>query len=245
MIELSEVSKSYASEGGGVEALSRVSFSVDAKRFVSIIGPSGCGKTTLLKIIGNLLEPTSGRVTVDGLSAKEARLKGMFSFVFQNPVLLPWRRIVDNVRLPCEIGHKGSREPVELLLMLGLEGFESKYPQELSGGMQQRAALARALTFDPAVLLMDEPFGALDEFTRNELNLQLQRIWSEIDVTVFFITQSIAEAVFLSDQVIVLTARPAAVEDIVAVPFDRPRRPEVRETREFQEIVKCLRLKLE
>ncbi len=134
---------------------------------------------------------------------------------------------------------------MELLRMLGLEGFETKYPHELSGGMQQRVALARALTFDPAVLLMDEPFGALDEFTRNELNLQLLKIWSEIDVTVFFITHSIAEAVFLSDTVIVLSQRPATVEDIVTVSFERPRKSEIKETTEFQEIVKCLRLKLE
>jgi NitT/TauT family transport system ATP-binding protein len=245
MVELDDIRKSYSSRGGGVEALSSISFSVEAGRFVSIIGPSGCGKTTLLKIIGNLVEPTSGRVSIDGLSAREARLKGMFSFAFQNPVLLPWRRVVDNVHLPLEIVHEGSREPVELLRMVGLGGFESRYPSELSGGMQQRVALARALTFDPAVLLMDEPFGALDEFTRNDLNLQLLKIWSEINVTVFFITHSIAEAVFLSDQVIVLTARPATVEDVVAIPFDRPRRPEIREKSEFQEIVKCLRLKLE
>ena len=134
---------------------------------------------------------------------------------------------------------------MKLLRMLGLEGFETKYPHELSGGMQQRAALARALTFDPDVLLMDEPFGALDEFTRNELNLQLLKIWSEIDVTVFFITHSIAEAVFLSDTVIVLSQRPATVEDIVTVSFERPRTSDIKETPEFQEIVKCLRLKLE
>ena len=245
MIELDDVSKSYSSKGGAVEALSNLSFSIPAGQFVSIIGPSGCGKTTLLKIIGSLIEPTSGQVSINGLGARQARLKGMFSFAFQNPVLLPWRRIIDNVHLPLEIMHQGSREPMELLRMLGLEGFETKYPHELSGGMQQRVALARALTFDPAVLLMDEPFGALDEFTRNELNLQLLKIWSEIDVTVFFITHSIAEAVFLSDTVIVLSQRPATVEDIVTVSFERPRKSEIKETTEFQEIVKCLRLKLE
>lgn len=245
MIELSEIYQSYASKNGGVEALSNVSLSVSEGQFISIIGPSGCGKTTLLKIIGNLIKPTQGSVFINGLSAKQARLQGMFSFAFQNPVLLPWRRVIDNVRLPLEIIQHGSREPTELLNMVGLEGFEMKYPHELSGGMQQRVALARALTFDPRVLLMDEPFGALDEFTRNELNLQLLRIWGEIKVTVLFITHSIAEAVFLSDEVVVLTERPATVEDIVTVPFDRPRRSEVKETAEFQEIVKCLRSKLE
>jgi NitT/TauT family transport system ATP-binding protein len=246
MIELCEVSQLYKSKNGGVKALSDISFSVSDGQFVSIIGPSGCGKTTLLKIVGNLIEPTSGRIFVNGLSAREARLKGMFSFAFQNPVLLPWRRIIDNVRLPLEIiRQKGSRDPKELLRMLGLEGFESNYPSELSGGMQQRVALARALTFDPVVLLMDEPFGALDEFTRNELNLQLLKIWSEIKVTVLFITHSIAEAVFLSDKVIVLSERPATVKDTVTVPFERPRQSNVKETAEFQEMVKCLRLKLE
>jgi len=245
MIELREVSKSYASKSGGIEALSNVSFSIPDGQFVSIIGPSGCGKTTLLKIIGNLIELTKGNVSINGLSARQARLKGMFSFVFQNPVLLPWRRIIDNVRLPIEITHQGSREPRELLQMVGLEGFEMKYPHELSGGMQQRAALARALTFDSVVLLMDEPFGALDEITRNELNLQLLRIWTRIDVTVFFITHSITEALFLSDTVVVLTERPAVVKDVVTVPFNRPRKVETKETVEFQEMVKCLRLKLE
>lgn len=245
MIELCEISQFYKSKNGGVGALSNVSFSISTGQFVSIIGPSGCGKTTLLKVIGNLVEPTKGSVSVNGLTARQARLKGMFSFAFQNPVLLPWRRVIDNVRLPLEITHQGSRDPIELLHMLGLEGFENKYPNELSGGMQQRVALARALTFDPVVLLMDEPFGALDEFTRNDLNLQLLKIWKEIKVTILFITHSIAEAVFLSDKVIVLTERPASVEDIVTVPFERPRKPEIKETTKFQEMVKCLRLKLE
>jgi NitT/TauT family transport system ATP-binding protein len=245
MVELANVHKTFGDGSDAVEALRGVTFSVADREFVSLLGPSGSGKTTLIKIIGSLLAPSSGYVTVDGMSPEKARLRGMFSFVFQKPVLLPWRRIVDNVRLPLEILHAQSRRPDDLLRLVGLEGFEAKYPHELSGGMQQRAAIARALTFDPGVLLMDEPFGALDEFTRHALNLQLMEICRTTKVTVLFITHSIAEAVFLSDRVIVFTTRPARVDDIVTIPFARPRPPDLRETPQFQEIVRWLRQKLE
>lgn len=245
MIEVKKVSKIFNTVNGSTHALSNVSFAVENGEFISIIGPSGCGKTTLMKIIGNLIEPSEGSISIDGITPKEARLKGMFSFVFQNPVLLPWRRVIDNVHLPLEIVHQKARDPSQLLNIVGLAGFELKYPNELSGGMQQRVALARALTFDPKILLMDEPFGALDEFTRNELNMQLLKIWKETKVTIFFITHSIAEALFLADKVIVLSARPAYVEEILTVPFPRPRNPDIKESSEFQDIVKWLRLKLE
>ena len=245
MIDVKALSKTYSTNNGEVSALSDISFSISKGEFVSVIGPSGCGKSTLLRIIGDLIEPSSGNVTINGHSTKEAREGGLFSFVFQNPVLLPWRTILENVHLPLETVHQATRDPLELLNMVGLADFGSKYPNELSGGMQQRAALARSLTFDPSVLLMDEPFGALDEFTRNELNDQLIKIWAEIKVSVLFVTHSISEAVYLSDRVIVLTKRPAQIGEIVEIPFKRPRTRNIKETNEFQEKVKWLRKKLE
>ncbi|MGD1100745.1 MAG: ABC transporter ATP-binding protein [Terriglobia bacterium] len=245
ILEIRELNKVYHSGRDSVPAIGSVSFSVGRGEFVAIIGPSGCGKSTLLKIIGDLLEPSAGFVSVDGLSAHQARLKGRFSFVFQNPVLLPWRRIIDNVRLPLEVLGRHSREPEQLLQMVGLAGFEKRYPQELSGGMQHRAALARALTFDPQLLLLDEPFGALDEFTRDALNQQLLQIWQETGVTILFVTHGIGEALFLADRVIVLSGRPATVREAFKVPFPRPRPDALKETEYFQEVVKSLREKLE
>lgn len=241
MIEVSGLRKQYLSTDGDILAIEDVSFSVEKGEFVSIIGPSGSGKSTLIKIIGNIIEPTEGRISVNGLSPEQARKKGMFSFVFQNPVMLPWRRVIENVRLPQQVLNQSTRDPAALLKMVGLEGFEHKYPGELSGGMQQRVALARALTFDPDVLLMDEPFGAVDELTRNELNLELLRIWDEIDVAVLFVTHSIAEAVYLSDRVIVLTRRPARIAVEMKIPYQRPRQDWMKDEPKFQEIVKCLR----
>lgn len=241
MIEVNNVGKTYHTGSEEVHSLEQVSFSAEQGEFVSIIGPSGCGKSTLLKIMGDIIEPTKGLVTVDGLPSREARLKGMFSYVFQNPVLLPWRRVIDNVRLPLEVLHRNGRDPSDLLQLVGLAGFENRYPKELSGGMQHRAALARALTFDPQILLMDEPFGAVDEITRDTLNIELLRIWQEIRVTIFFITHSISEAVFLSDRVLLLAGRPAHVKQIAEIPFKRPRNNSLKDSMEFQEIVRCLR----
>ncbi len=240
MIEAKNLSKSYAVDGGMTHALDDISFSVPAGQFVSLIGPSGCGKSTLLKVIGDIIEPSDGAVFVDGITAREARLKGMFSFVFQNPILLPWRRVIENVRLPLEILHREARDPSALLKLVGLAGCENLYPKELSGGMQQRVALARALTFDPKVLLMDEPFAAVDEFTRNGLNSELINIWQEINVTIFFVTHSIIEAVFQADQVIVLSSRPAKIKSITNIPFSRPRDNSLKDSEEFQAIVKSL-----
>jgi len=244
MIEIRDVSKIYRSARGEIHTIDGISFSAKPGEFVSIIGPSGCGKSTLLKIIGDIIEPSGGSVMVDGLTSREARLKGMFSYVFQNPVLLPWRRVVDNVRLPLEILPAHSRDPVELLQMVGLSGFENRYPSELSGGMQHRAALARALTFDPRILLMDEPFGAVDEITRDNLNVELLRIWREIKVTIFFVTHSINEAVFLSDRVLLLGGRPAGIKQFAEISFKRPRQNSLKNTHEFQEVVRCLREEL-
>lgn len=245
MIELNNISKTFFSSKDKVEALGDISFKVGEGEFVSIIGPSGCGKTTILNIIGNLQEPTTGEISVNGLTPNEARIQQLFSFVFQNPVLLPWRTILDNVRLPLEIVKTGAREPKNLIELVNLKGFEYKFPGELSGGMKQRVALARALTFDPKILLMDEPFGALDEFTRNELNEQLIKIWEAVGVTVLLVTHSIAEAVYLSDRVLVLSNRPSVVEEDLKVQFGRPRNRGLKEIPEFQEKVKWLRRKLE
>jgi|SRR5438874_9947224 len=245
MVDVVNVSKSYSSSNGAVPALDGISFSAEKGEFVSIIGPSGCGKSTLIKIIGDLVQPSQGTVRVAGHTSRDARQQGMFSFVFQNPVLLPWRRVIDNVRLPLEILGRHSRDPAHLLEMVGLTGFETRYPKELSGGMQQRAALARALTFDPQVLLMDEPFGAVDELTRDSLNSQLLEIWQKIRVTVLLITHSVSEAVFLSDRVIVLSRRPGTIREILEVPFTRTREKSLKETPSFQEVVKFLRERLE
>ncbi|MFA6571923.1 MAG: ABC transporter ATP-binding protein [Bacteroidota bacterium] len=242
---MNNISKIFNSSKSKIKALKDISLIVKDGEFVSLIGPSGCGKTTLLKIIGSLEEPSNGTISVNGLSPFEARVKQMFSFVFQNPVLLLWRTVLENVSLPLEIVKNGTRKPGDLIELVNLNGFENKYPNELSGGMKQRVALARALTFDPKVLLMDEPFGALDEFTRNELNDQLLKIWKSINVTVLFVTHSISEAVYLSDRVIVLSKRPSKVEEDLIIPFERPRSHDLKETNEFQDIVKCLREKLE
>jgi NitT/TauT family transport system ATP-binding protein len=245
ILEVRDLSKVYNANQDPLPAIDRISFTASRGEFISIIGPSGSGKSTLLKIVGDLLDPSSGSVAVDGRSAHEARLQGMFSYVFQNPVLLPWRCVIDNVRLPLEILGRHSREPDQLLQMVGLAGFERRYPRELSGGMQHRVALARALTFDPRLLLMDEPFSALDEFTREALNAQLLQIWQSTGVTVLFVTHSIAEALFLSDRVIVLSARPASVKQVLVVPFHRPRSKSLKESEEFQEVVRSLREELE
>jgi NitT/TauT family transport system ATP-binding protein len=249
-IEVKNLCQIYDSANGKVQALEDLSLSIVKGEFVSIIGPSGCGKSTLIRIIGDLLEPTSGTITVAGMTPKEARLKRMFSYVFQNPVLLNWRSVIDNVALPLEIKTDNAplnnvRDPHELLRLVGLEEFALMYPQELSGGMQHRAALARALTFEPQVLFMDEPFAAADELTRNALNLELLRIWQKVGVTVLYVTHSLSEALFLSNRVFVLSARPAKVKDVLSVPFPYPREEDLKETAQFQEMVKWLRRRLE
>jgi NitT/TauT family transport system ATP-binding protein len=239
-----DVGMVYRSGRQNIVAVEGMSFSVRRGEFVSVIGPSGSGKTTLLKIVGDLLTPTSGRVGIGNMTAQEARREGKFSYVFQNPVLLPWRRILENVQLPTEIARRQSRDPRELLAKVGLSGTERLYPFELSGGMKQRVQLARALTFDPEILLMDEPFGALDELTRNTINQMLIRIWAEIGVSVLFVTHSISEALFLSDRILVLSGRPSRVQHIEVVPFPRPRNEALKETAEFQDLTRCLRQKL-
>jgi len=225
-IALDGVAKTYDTRfGSQVQAVETVSFGIDRGEFVSIVGPSGCGKTTLLKMIGGLLEPSAGAITYDGLES--GRKKPQLGIVFQDAVLLPWRTVLQNVCLPVEVMRRNQQQGEALarqfIELVGLKGFEDKYPNELSGGMQQRASIARALVTEPAILLMDEPFGALDALTREYMAQELQRIWSSAAKTVLFITHSISEAVFLSDRVIVMTARPSRVAEIVPIDLPRPR----------------------
>ncbi|MBO0702201.1 MAG: ABC transporter ATP-binding protein [Candidatus Dormibacteraeota bacterium] len=224
-IAIDGVGKRYTSRRGDVDAVASVTCRIGSGEFVAIIGPSGCGKSTLLKMVAGLEEPTGGTITVEGGTPDEARRRRSFGVVFQDPVLLPWRTLEDNVALPLEIvGRSGrSASPRDLIQLVGLAGFEGKRPDELSGGMKQRAAIARALVLNPSILLLDEPFGALDEYTRHQLNLELLRIWSQSGTTAMLITHSIQEAILLADRVLVLTPRPARVATEVEITLPRPR----------------------
>ncbi len=245
VVELRGVSKTFASRAGATEALQDVSLSIEPGEFVAIIGPSGCGKSTLLRLVGDLVEPSSGTVQVNGKSPRQARLGREYGIVFQTPVLYEWRAVVDNVRLPLEIVGRSRAErderPRALLRLVGLETFRDHYPWQLSGGMQQRVAIARALVLNPSILLMDEPFGALDEMTRERLNLELLSVWSETSATVLFVTHSIAEAVFLSTRVVVMSPRPGRIERIVEVDLPRPRADKTRALPRFFELVTTVR----
>jgi len=239
------VSLTFQTADGEVRALSGVDLDVAKGDFVSFIGPSGCGKTTLLRVIADLERPTAGAILVNGVPAEKARLGRHYGYVFQAPALYPWRTIERNVALPLEImGYDGAdrRDRVERYLKLvNLSGFERKFPWQLSGGMQQRASIARALSFDPALLLMDEPFGALDEIVRDHLNEQLLRLWDQTKKTVVFVTHSIPEAVFLSTKIVVMSPRPGRIIDIIACDFPRNRTLEIRETPEFMRIAQRVR----
>jgi len=238
VIVVDRVGMTYRADAGPVEALRDVSFRVAPGELVALVGPSGCGKSTLLRIVAGLRPATSGSVTVDGVAVR-APLTAV-GMVFQAPVLLKWRTVRDNVLLPAELSGldaaalRGRAEA--LLALVGLAEFGGRYPRELSGGMQQRAAICRALLLDPPLLLMDEPFGALDAMTRDDMNLELLRVWGETHTTrktVVFVTHSIPEAVFLADTVVVMTPRPGRVARTVAVPLPRPRTPATRALPEF------------
>jgi NitT/TauT family transport system ATP-binding protein len=233
--EIVEVSKEYATANGSIRALDRVSLDVHDGEFVSIVGPSGCGKSTLMLITAGLVPPTSGTVRIAGVEVR-APYRGI-GIVFQDPTLYEWRRVLGNVLLPVEIQGRDRQSfrqrALDLLEMVGLGGFERKYPFELSGGMRQRVALCRALVHDPPLLLMDEPFGALDALSRDQMNLELQSIWQNHRKTVLFITHSIQEAVFLSDRVVVMSPRPARIGAIVSIDLPRPRTFDLSETPEF------------
>jgi NitT/TauT family transport system ATP-binding protein len=224
-----------------VRALQDVSLEIGRRELISLIGPSGCGKSTLLRLIGDLLTPTSGSLVVNGKTPRQARLARDYGIVFQQPVLFDWRTVEQNVQLPLEVMKvaKGERQArtEQLLKLVGLQEFARRYPWELSGGMQQRVSIARALSFRPSVLLMDEPFGALDEMTRERLNRELLNVWSETGTTLVFVTHSIAEAVFLSDRIVVMSPRPGRVETVVPVDLPRPRGPETREASRFFELI--------
>ncbi len=233
-IEVRNVTKVFQLPDGPLTALGGLDFEVGDREFVSIIGPSGCGKSTVLRLVADILQPTEGEILVHGESPAEARSKQLYSFVFQDPVMLPWRSVLKNVELPLEILGAAARKPfndrpAELLDLVGLQGFEEASPNQLSGGMKQRAAIARSRLLNPKVLLMDEPFGALDEITRDRMNLELLRIWEETDAAVLFVTHSIDEAVFLSDRVIVLTPRPGRVFTDVEIDIPRPRGLELKQ----------------
>jgi NitT/TauT family transport system ATP-binding protein len=239
-IAVQDLAKVYATRDGPLAALESVTFDVAEAEFVTVVGRSGCGKTTMLKILGGLVPRSGGSVRVDG--AEVTRPVRDAGIVFQAPTLLPWRTILDNVLLPAELLRldraAARRRAQELLELVGLGGFERRLPRELSGGMQQRAAISRALIHDPRLLLLDEPFGALDALTREEMNLELLRIWSERRKTSVLITHSIAEAVFLGDRVIVMTPRPGRIAAIVPVTLPRPRTASMRLGSEFAGLVR-------
>jgi NitT/TauT family transport system ATP-binding protein len=224
LLEAKGVSFTYRATAGNIRALDAIDLTIEAGEFLSILGPSGCGKSTLLSLLGALLAPSSGDVWFDGgrLQVPTPRI----GFVFQDPVLLPWRSVLDNVLLPGQLGKATGnlrKRARTLLDTLGLAGFEGRYPRELSGGMRQRAAIARALLLDPEVLLMDEPFGALDAITREHMGFELLRIWQGSRKTIVFVTHSIPEAVFLSDRVVTMSPRPGRLRDVHRVALGRPR----------------------
>jgi len=245
-IELRGVSVRFMSERRVVTALQDISFGLEAGSFLTLLGPSGCGKSTLLRVVADILTPTSGSVRVLGAPPTEARRKRQIGFVFQDSTLLPWRSALDNVRLPLQVGSaagqsRGSRTPDELLALVGLTGWEHALPHELSGGMRQRVAIARALLGDPRILLMDEPFGALDEITRDRLNDELLHVWRETGTTILFVTHSIHEAAYLGQQVLMLAAHPGRVREIVPVDLPEPRELAIRDTAAFGALAGHLR----
>ncbi|HLJ72508.1 MAG TPA: ABC transporter ATP-binding protein [Roseiarcus sp.] len=249
LVSLRGVSMRFATERGVITALERIDLDVEDGGFLTLLGPSGCGKSTLLRVVSDLLEPSAGAVKVLGVAPSVARARRDIGFVFQDPALLPWRTALQNVELPLQVGggkgRPGRRTPRDLLQLVGLSGWENALPHELSGGMRQRVAIARALVNDPKLLLMDEPFGALDEITRDRLNEELLRVWEETGATVLFVTHSIYEAAFLGQKVLLLAARPGRVREIVPVPLPSPRRLALRETPAFVELVAHLRRVLE
>jgi NitT/TauT family transport system ATP-binding protein len=246
VVRLSGVDKVF-SRGGQPEttALEGIDLTIGRGEFVSLIGPSGCGKSTLLRLIGDLVAPTHGEVIVNGKPADRARRDRDYGMVFQAPVLFEWRTVEDNVKLPLEIMGRSADDRTtrarEMLDLVELGEFAKHYPYQLSGGMQQRVAIARALSFEPALLLMDEPFGALDEMTRERMNSEVLRIWERTGTTIVFVTHSIPEAVFLSSRVVVMSARPGRITDVVTIDLPRPRGEETRESPRYFELVTAVR----
>ncbi len=245
VIDIENLSLTFETNDGPVHALSDIDLKIEEGDFVSFIGPSGCGKTTLLRVIADLEQPTAGSITVNGVSPEEARLNRAYGYVFQAAALYPWRTIAKNVALPLEIMGLSTAEQRERIArnmeLVNLTGFEKKFPWQLSGGMQQRASIARALAVEPDLLLMDEPFGALDEIVRDHLNEQLLQLWAKTNKTVVFVTHSIPEAVFLSTKIVVLCPRPGRIYDVIESDLPRDRNLDIRETPEFLKIAHRVR----
>jgi NitT/TauT family transport system ATP-binding protein len=248
VVEIAGLDLVFQTADGPVTALSNVNLTVNKGDFVSLIGPSGCGKTTLLRVIADLEHASAGDIRVNGVTPEEARLKRAYGYVFQAAALYPWRTVLRNVTLPLEIMGMPRRDRLEraakVLELVDLIGFERKFPWQLSGGMQQRVSIARALSFDPDLLLMDEPFGALDEIIRDRLNEQLLQLWERTGKTVIFVTHSIPEAVFLSSRIVVMSPRPGRIIDIAESDLPRDRNFEIREAASFAEIAHRVRVGL-
>jgi NitT/TauT family transport system ATP-binding protein len=252
-ISIEQIEKWFGTRDQPVHALSPVDLSVPEGELLVLLGPSGCGKTTLLRMIGGLLEPTSGTLRIEGRNLwkdgqRQDDALSELGMVFQDAHLFPWLTIEENIALPLELKRVGRAERMarvhELMQLVGISGFEKRWPRELSGGMKQRAAIARALSYDPKILLMDEPFGALDAMTRDAMNLELQHIWTQTRKTIVLVTHSISEAVFLADRIVLLSPRPGRIDTIVDVPMARPRSLDIQATIEFQTIAKTLRHRL-
>lgn len=245
VVDIRDLSLIYPTPDHPVVALSEVNLQINRGDFVSFIGPSGCGKTTLMRVIADLEQPTSGTALVNGMTPHEARQARAYGYVFQAPALYPWRSVERNIQLPLEIMGLSAAERAEraktYLAMVGLAGFEKKFPWQLSGGMQQRVSIARALSFEPDLLLMDEPFGALDEITRDRLNDELLRVWRQTGKSVIFVTHSISEAVYLSSRIVVMSPRPGRIIEVIDSSLPADRTLDVRESLEFQEIAHKVR----
>jgi NitT/TauT family transport system ATP-binding protein len=245
VVNATNLGLAFPTNDGDVVALSDVNLTINKGEFVSFIGPSGCGKTTFLRTIADLERPTSGTLTVNGTSAEEARKNRSYGYVFQAAALYPWRTIEKNVALPLEImGYSASEQAERIkrtMELVNLAGFEKKYPWQLSGGMQQRASIARALSFDADLLLMDEPFGALDEIVRDHLNSELLKLWARTEKTICFVTHSIPEAVYLSTKIVVMSPRPGRVTDVIESTLPNERPLDIRETPQFLEIAARVR----
>ncbi len=245
VIEINDLSLTFKTNDGDVHALSNIDLDVKPGEFVSLIGPSGCGKTTLLRTIADLEQPTAGAITVNGVSPHEARMSRAYGYVFQAAALYPWRTIARNVSLPLEImgldAATREKRVAENLELVNLEGFERKFPWQLSGGMQQRASIARALAVEPDLLLMDEPFGALDEIVRDHLNEQLLKLWAKTNKTIIFVTHSIPEAVYLSSRIVVMSPRPGRIHEVIDSTLPKDRTLDIRETTEFHDIAHRVR----